>query len=128
MRYILDTHTFLWFIWGDIKLSSTAREIISETNNDIFLSMASLWEMTIKNGTGKLDLSRDISSFFQDRVDANNFLILPIHRFHLVTLSTLPLYHRDPFDRLLIAQSISENIPIISADTAFDAYPVTRIW
>ena len=128
MRYILDTHTFLWFIWGDIKLSSTAREIISETNNDIFLSMASLWEMTIKNGTGKLDLSRDISSFFQDRVDANNFLILPIHRFHLVTLSTLPLHHRDPFDRLLIAQSISENIPIISADTAFDAYPVTRIW
>ncbi|WP_309709060.1 type II toxin-antitoxin system VapC family toxin [Armatimonas sp.] len=128
MTALLDTHTLLWQYWGDSQQSHTAQQIINDPSNIIYVSVASLWEITIKVSQQKLDLKDPITRFFQDAVEGSDLRILPVERFHLITLVTLPLHHRDPFDRLLIAQSISEKMPIISADTAFDNYPVTRIW
>ena len=128
MTALLDTHTLLWQYWGDSQQSHTAQQIINDPSNIIYVSVASLWEITIKVSQQKLDLRDPITRFFQDAVEGSDLRILPVERFHLITLATLPLHHRDPFDRLLIAQSISEKMPIISADTAFDNYPVTRIW
>lgn len=128
MTALLDTHTLLWQYWGNSQQSHTAQQILGDPSNTIYVSVASLWEITIKFSQGKLEIQNPITVFFQDAVEGSDFRILPVERFHLFTLATLPLHHRDPFDRLLIAQSISEKMPIISADTAFDAYPVTRIW
>ena len=128
MAFLLDTHAFLWFVAGDSQLPDTVKSKITDINESCFLSVASLWEITIKFSQGKLEIQNPITVFFQDAVEGSDFRILPVERFHLITLATLPLHHHDPFDRLLIAQSISEKMPIISADVAFDAYPVTRIW
>lgn len=128
MTALLDTHTLLWQYWGNSQQSHTAQQILGDPSNTIHVSVASLWEITIKFSQGKLEIQNPITVFFQDAVEGSDFRILPVERFHLITLATLPLHHRDPFDRLLIAQSISEKMPIISADAAFDAYPVTRIW
>ena len=123
MTALLDTHTLLWQYWGNSQQSHTAQQILGDPSNTIYVSVASLWEITIKFSQGKLEIQNPITVFFQDAVEGSDFRILPVERFHLFTLATLPLHHRDPFDRLLIAQSISEKMPIISADTAFDAYP-----
>ena len=128
MHFLLDTHTLLWYYWNSPQLSNTAKNEINNPYNTLYVSMASLWEITIKVNQNKLIVIDPLALFFTDAVEGYDFRILPIERSHLEKLIGLPLHHRDPFDRLLIAQSISENIPIISADTAFDAYPVTRIW
>lgn len=128
MTIILDTHTFLWFIAGDTKLSSQARSLIEDPNNRVLLSMVSLWEIVVKASTGKLPLSRSFADLIRQDVDGNGMEVLPTTLAHLETLATLPLLHRDPFDRLLIAQSISEGVPIIGTDLAFDQYSVTRLW
>jgi PIN domain nuclease of toxin-antitoxin system len=129
MRLLLDTHIFLWFVFDDPKLSPTIRGLIIDPSNEILLSIASLWEVTIKVSTGKLQLKSDVVSFFDVECQRNDIGILPIEAEHLGPLETMPFHHRDPFDRLLIAQSLVENIPILSADVAFDAYEgVTRLW
>jgi PIN domain nuclease of toxin-antitoxin system len=128
MAYLLDTHTLLWQYWGDPQQSSTAQQIIDNPSNKIYVSIASLWEITIKASQGKLDLRDPIAIFLKDAIEGSAIRLLPVERAHLISLTALPFHHKDPFDRLLIAQSIAENIPIISADSAFDAYPVTRIW
>jgi PIN domain nuclease of toxin-antitoxin system len=125
---ILDTHTFLWFIAGDKKLSAQARSLIEDPNNRVLLSIVSLWEIVVKASTGKLSLSRSFADLIREDVDGNGIEVLPTTLAHLETLSTLPLLHRDPFDRLLIAQSISEGIPIVGTDMAFDQYSVSRLW
>ncbi len=128
MRLILDTHTFLWFIFGDPQLSLTAVELLRDPVNEKLLSIASPWEVGIKVSAGKLTLSEPLEAYFDEQMKLNSVKMLPITLAHVACVSTLPLHHRDPFDRMLIAQSLMENIPIISADAAFDAYSVVRYW
>lgn len=128
MRALLDTHVFLWWITDNSQLSPLAREIISNGENELFLSAASGWEMAIKAKLGKLQLPDDISSFIADQLAINNFTALPIQMKHALHVYTLPDYHRDPFDRLLIAQAQTEDLPILTADPQIARYPVKVIW
>jgi PIN domain nuclease of toxin-antitoxin system len=128
MRHLLDTHAFLWFVLNDPQLSPTALGLINDPANDILVSPASYWKMAIKVGLGKLDLHAPYDDFMHRGIVGNDFEILPIEPRHTSMLTTLPLHHRDPFDRLLIAQALVEAIPIISADAQLDAYGVKRLW
>ena len=128
MRILLDTHAFLWFVLGDPQLSSTARRHIEDPGNEKLVSPASYWEIAIKISVQKYTLSQPYEVFMQKGLEDNGFLILPIAPKHTAILTTLPFYHRDPFDRLIIAQAMVEQMPVISGDAAFAAYPVTRIW
>ncbi len=128
MRYILDTHTLIWFIGGDAQLSGHARQLIDDEGNELFISTASLWEMAIKFSVGKLNLKQPFEEMFPRQLRDNSIEILSITVDHLKAVSTLPFHHRDPFDRLIIAQAQVERLPIISIDTAFDDYDVKREW
>jgi PIN domain nuclease of toxin-antitoxin system len=125
MRILIDTHIFLWFINNDPQLSPTAKTIL-ESDVDLLLSIASLWEIAIKVSTGKMTLPKPFEIFIPEQLQHNEISILPIATEHLTYITTLPFHHRDPFDRLLIAQSIIEGIPIVSVDAAFDPYKVDR--
>ncbi|NJL60714.1 MAG: type II toxin-antitoxin system VapC family toxin [Methylacidiphilales bacterium] len=128
MRLLLDTHAFLWFIEGNLNLSDSARQLIEDENNQRFLSIASLWEMSIKVSIGKLELGIPFTEFFQQQVYGNAIALLEIRAEHLDILAKLPFYHKDPFDRLIIAQSVVENIPLVTKDGAFTNYPVVLLW
>ena len=128
MQLLLDTHTFLWFTRANPELSEEARNLIEDTQNELFLSVASPWEVGIKVSVGKLTLGRQIDTFFEDRMGRSGIALLHITLAHIAKISTLPFHHRDPFDRMLIAQSLVEGIPIISADAVFDTYGVVRLW
>ena len=128
MKYLFDTHTLLWFLNGDQKLSDKARHLIESPHNTKFLSIASLWEIAIKVSLRKLVLDKPFERLFPEQLYFNRIEILDIRVNDLITLTTLPFHHRDPFDRLIIAQALVENIPIISVDTAFDAYGISREW
>src|SRR4051812_37682169 len=128
MRLLLDTHAFLWFIMGSPNLSATARALIEDETNERFLSAASLWEMAIKLSTGKLTLSAPFDVLIPRQLSLNGIGLLSIEVTHAAVVSSLPFHHRDPFDRLLVAQAIVENMPIVSVDKAFDIYAVTRLW
>ena len=128
MKYLLDTHTLLWFLTDDKKLSRRARQLIESSSNESFLSIVSLWEIAIKTGLGKLDLDKPFEQMFPEQLYLNNIKILDITVNSLIKLTTLPFHHRDPFDRLIIAQGLVENLPIISVDTDFDAYGIDREW
>ena len=128
MRILLDTHTFIWLCEGNSNLSQPARLLIEDPTNDLVLSVASLWEMAIKSSTGKLAFGKPYSEFMREQIDTYDFQILGIALEHLSHLSVLPFYHRDPFDRLLIVQSIAESLPIIGCDQVFDQYSVDRRW
>ncbi|MBW4630966.1 MAG: type II toxin-antitoxin system VapC family toxin [Iphinoe sp. HA4291-MV1] len=128
MRLLLDTHTFIWFFTGNTKISNQVRVLIENEDNEKLLSTASVWEMAIKQSTGKLSFHLPFKIFIEQQLKLNDFNLLDINLDHLSVVATLPLYHRDPFDRLLIAQSIVEKIPILSTDSALDAYPIERLW
>ena len=128
VRYLLDTHTLLWFITEDEDLSDRARQLILDSNNEIFLSIASLWEIAIKVNIGKLVLDKPFNQLFPDELDSHGIEILNITINSLIHLTTLPFHHRDPFDRLIIAQALDEGISVISVDSALDPYGVNREW
>lgn len=128
MRYLIDTHIFLWFLEGDQRLSKRVRGLIADNDNEIWISIASLWEITIKTSIGKLTLLKSFAEIIPQQLAENDITVLPINLDDLTVVVNLPLHHRDPFDRLLIAQAISRNIPLISDDSNFGAYPVTVIW
>ncbi len=129
MRLLLDTHAFLWFVLNDLQLSSTARSLIVDPSNEVLLSPASYWEIAIKISIGKYALpTTNFEDFMQRQVTDNNFTILPISMAHAAAVTTLPFHHRDPFDRMLVAQALVEKIPLLSADPVLDAYGVTRMW
>ena len=128
MRLLLDTHAFLWFIMGSANLSVDARVLIENPANERLLSVASLWEIAIKASLGKLTLSASFGELIPAQLKLNGIDLLNIKVDHLSTLTTLPFHHRDPFDRLVIAQAIVEKLPVISLDGAFDTYGVTRLW
>lgn len=126
MRLLLDTQILLWFISGNRKLSLSARRLIEDLSNEKFVSIASLWEIAIKNSLGKLPLNDDFEILFPAQIYINGFDLLPIKTEHLSELVKLPFHHRDPFDRLLAAQTITENFEIISVDAIFDSYNLIR--
>ena len=128
VRYLLDTHTVLWFITEDEELSDRARRLILDSNNEIFLSIASLWEIAIKVNIEKLALDKPFNQLFPDELDSHGIEILSITINSLIHLTTLPFHHRDPFDRLIIAQALDEGISVISVDSALDPYGVSREW
>jgi len=127
MAYLLDTHTLLWFLSGDKQLPESAKEIIKNVNESCFLSAASLWEITIKIQINKLELGISLEELFEF-VDRNQIEVVPINYIHLLQLSRLPAFHNDPFDRLIIAQAISENLKLITKDSVFKKYSVNLIW
>lgn len=128
MNYLLDTHTFLWFINDDAALSATGKTIIEDDDNTIFLSVASLWEMAIKISLGKLTMPSPFTDFMFEQLIENNITLYGIKVVHTGAVATLPFHHRDPFDRLIIAQALTDKLPIIGRDHNFDAYGVRRLW
>ena len=128
MKYLLDTHTLIWFLMGDKKLSTKARGLIDNPGNRKFLSIASLWEIAIKVSLRKLVLDRPFEKLFPEQLHFNCIEILDITVDNLAKLTTLPFHHRDPFDRLIIAQAIVERLPIIGVDAVFDVYGISREW
>lgn len=128
MKVLLDTHAFLWFILNDPRLSPTALAIIADPANDVDISPATYWEIAIKIRIGKYALPGDYETFLVAQLQTNAMGILPIEIRHTKLLTTLPLHHKDPFDRLLVAQALAEGVPIVSADVALDPYGVTRLW
>ena len=128
MNLLLDTHSFIWFVEDSPSLSAQARALIEEPTNAVFFSMASMWEMAIKISLGKLHLSQPFDLFIPNQLLLNDITILDITINHTLRVATLPFHHRDPFDRLLIAQSLVERMPCVSIDSVFDAYSVHRLW
>ena len=128
MKLLLDTHTLLWFIAGNASLSAYARDLIEEASNEKFVSIASIWETAIKVSIGKMSLSAPFDVLFPHQLNINGFELLPVKVEHTSVITTLPFHHRDPFDRLLIAQAIEEKMSLVSGDSVFDDYGVTRLW
>jgi PIN domain nuclease of toxin-antitoxin system len=128
VKLLLDTHAFLWFIAGNLALSRKVRALIEEDNNQKLVSIASIIEIAIKTSLGKLFLDRPFAEIIPQQLCENNFHLHPFTVEHAVSLSKLPFHHRDPFDRMIIAQSQTENMPVLSNDSAFDAYGIERIW
>ena len=128
MRALLDTHTFLWFLTDDPRLSEHALAILQDPASDVVLSTASLWEIAIKSTLKKLNLSKPFAELFPQELIDNEIGLLPILVRHLAVLTTLPFHHRDPFDRLIIAQAMAEGLPVLGSDSAFASYPVRVIW
>ena len=128
MRLLLDTHALIWFIGNDPQLSAPARQSIEDQVNDKFVSAASLWEISIKLGLGKLQLPRPFGEVFPQQLETNGFELLPISCSHLNQNITLPFHHRDPFDRLLIAQALTDNLTILTRDPEFSKYQAAILW
>ncbi len=128
MRHLLDTDALLWYTLADPKLSTTAKALILDPANAILISPASYWEIAIKIRIGKLTLHRPYPDFIDACLNKYGFKILPIEPRHTGVLTTLPFHHKDPFDRLLVAQAMVESIPIIGSDPAVDAYGIKRLW
>lgn len=128
MKVLLDTHAWLWFVLGDKMLSPKARSLIEDSGNEKFLSPASFWETAIKISIGKYTLPMPYDQFIQHAIAGQGFSLLPILPGHTSGLIALPFHHRDPFDRLLVAQALTEPIPLISIDATLDAYSIQRLW
>ena len=128
MRVLLDTHVFLWWITDDPRLSARARSVIGDGGNRLFLSAASGWEMAIKAALGRLELPDHPERFIPQQLSLNAIEALPVTMGHALHVYSLPLHHRDPFDRLIIAQAQLEKLPILTSDAQIARYPVEVIW
>jgi PIN domain nuclease of toxin-antitoxin system len=128
MKILLDTQVLLWSVGEMRRLSSTALLYLTDTDVDLFFSMASLWEIAIKVNRGTLRLPKPLHALISEYLVVNAIQILPIETHHILHVEHLPLYHRDPFDRCIIAQSLVESLPVLSADAAFDKYGIQRLW
>lgn len=127
MKLLLDTHTFIWFVENDLNLPHKLKIEIENPSNEIYVSLVSLWEIAVKVSLNKLSMCIDIPSLIS-KIEACGFLILPIFSEHIVLVSSLPFHHRDPFDRMLIAQTLCEKITIVSKDGFFSEYGVKLLW
>ena len=128
MKYLLDTHALIWFFSGNSKLSEKVRLLMENEEITKLISLTSVWEMGIKQSKGKLTLAVPLEQYIQDKLTLEDYEILPITLKQLAKITTLPFHHKDPFDRLLIAQAITEQIPLLSKDTAFEPYEIEVIW
>jgi len=127
MKILLDTHTFLWFLSGDSELSKQARMFIENPENENYISIASFWEIAIKNSLGKLTLDVPFAELKTEAIK-NSFQILPITFEDTLQLNTLPFHHRDPFDRIIISQAKENNLVLLSCDSNFSPYDVNLFW
>jgi PIN domain nuclease of toxin-antitoxin system len=125
-----DTHSLIWYSLDDPKLSANARALLKDANKEILISLASFWEIAIKFSVGKLVLQRTYEDFVDVCLNRYGFKLLPIEPAHATYVASMPFPrgHKDPFDRLLIAQAMVEGVPIVSVDVTFDHYPVRRVW
>ena len=128
MRALLDTHTFLWWNTDDPRLSAQARELIADGRNEIYLSVASAWEIAIKAARGSLILPEPPEQYVPSRLRLHRMLVLTIQLRHALMVYDLPMIHRDPFDRLLIAQSRLEDLALLTADPEITRYDVNAVW
>lgn len=128
MIALLDTNAFLRWVEDDEKLSAKAQSYISSPGNEILVSMVVVWELATKSGLGKLQLALPVGRYVASHVEANDFRLIGIELDDVALVETLPLHHRDPFDRLLIAQAKARKLPVISSNRAFSNYGVKRIW
>ena len=128
MKVLIDTHVFIWWT-GDIKkLSSRVHDLLIDPNTEVVLSVVSIWEMQIKSSLGKIQFKMPLPELVNDEISRNKIELLPLSLSHIYALSALAQHHRDPFDRILIAQSMEADLQIISIDQKFDAYGVQRFW
>jgi PIN domain nuclease of toxin-antitoxin system len=128
LKAILDTHAFIWWVTNDSRITDNVRQIIADSSNELFLSVASCWEMIIKMQLGKLTLTGNPESFIPEQMLLNSIRGLPIQVSHTLHVYKLPLHHRDPFDRLIISQSQIEKMPVITSDPLFKEYDLKIIW
>lgn len=128
MNYLIDTHVLLWIFHDPDKITKQAMNIIVNTENNLFVSMASIWELSLKISLNKLDLGCSLNYFVKNEIISNSIELLSIDLEHLYLVQQLPFHHRDPFDRLLIAQAKHENLTIISKDSHFRKYDVKLYW
>lgn len=127
MNLLIDSHTLIWCYQTDARMNPTGRALIDDPANPVVVSTASHWEIAIKISTGKLKLAEPFPDFVQHAIIDNGFAILPIEPRHTAELIALPYHHRDPFDRMIVAQAIVEQMPIVSIDPILDSYPIRRI-
>ena len=128
MRLLLDTHAFLWWVEGTRPIGRRARAAVSNPDNEVLLSIASCWELAITLSLGKLRLSQTLDRFVPEQLRLNAFSLLDLRLPHVVRVAGLPFRHRDPFDRLLAAQALEDDLTIVSADRVFRKYGVPVIW
>jgi len=128
MKALLDTHTFLWWLSDDSRLSDKIRQIISDSANELYLSAASGWEIAIKSRLGRLDLPDNLEGFISEQIAFNAMQSLPIKMSHALHAHSLPVLHRDPFDRMLVSQCQLEKLPILTKDAQIAAYDVEVVW
>jgi PIN domain nuclease of toxin-antitoxin system len=128
VRLLLDTHALLWLVEGDAQLSQSATDMLVDSANDLLLSSVTYWELAIKVSIGKYRLAEPLAAYVEEAIRLYALTVLPIEVTHAQAVVNLPYHHKDPFDRMLIAQSIVEQVAIVSSDRAFDAYSVQRLW
>lgn len=128
MNLLLDTHTFLWWVKDSSNLSHNARSLLEDTDNVLYLSIASIWEIAIKLSLNKLEIELPLHEFISKQLNSNDIQELSIQRHHVMKVVEFPFHHRDPFDRLIIAQALIDSMPIVGKDEIFDAYGVKRLW
>jgi PIN domain nuclease of toxin-antitoxin system len=128
MRLLLDTHTLLWWLTENSSLPASARKLIANKNNDVLVSAASAWEIATKVRLGKLPITLDLAHDFTAYLERERFETLAVSAEHGIRAGLLPGPHKDPFDRMLIAQALAENLAIVSNDIVFDGYGVKRVW
>ena len=128
MRVLVDTHTFLWALLENHRLSAKAKQILTSKEHELYFSLVSLWEIAVKMKIGKLNTVGSSVTYIRDEMAEYGMELLPIRYEHILQLEQLPLHHSEPFDRLLIAQAIAESLPILTHDEKFPLYPVKLIW
>jgi PIN domain nuclease of toxin-antitoxin system len=128
MNLLLDTHTFVWWRDDPEKLSAKAFELISDPDNEVYLSVVSAWELQIKIALNKVELKESLRSSIEEEQQTNGFLLLPVTLPHVLHLEHLPSHHKDPFDRLLISQAAVENMHLVSGDARFTDYSISLLW
>ena len=127
MRLLIDTHIFIWYILNDSRLATSVKTSIAAEDTEVLLSVASLWELAIKHSHGKLKLKIPFKDLATVELKNNFINILPISPAHTIEVAKLPHFHKDPFDRIIIAQAITEDLPVLTVDPQFDLYPIKRI-
>jgi PIN domain nuclease of toxin-antitoxin system len=128
VKFITDTQAFLWFVTDSPRLSPQAKRLLESPDSERWLSVGSLWEIAIKTNLGKLTFDKPLQEFLPKQLALNQFRLLDVSVSHVLRVSVLPLHHRDPFDRMIVAQSLTETLPVVSNDTALDAYSIQRFW
>ena len=128
MNYLLDTHTFLWFIYDNPRISKKSLSILRNPRNDIYLSSTVAWEIAIKENIGKIEIHTSLNDLITQSLETYNFITLPVSLAHAIKVGTLPSIHRDPFDRILVAQAMVENLTILTSDPFIKKYKVKTAW